>query len=45
MNDVGSGSRDVGNDSSKLSDKAVEEGRFSDIGCSDNSDVHREEER
>jgi hypothetical protein len=43
MNDVGSRSGNVSYDSSKLSDKAVEEGRFSDVRCSYESDVHFEE--
>ena len=40
VDDVGGGAGDVGDDGSKLSDEAVEEGGFSDVGCSDDSDVH-----
>jgi hypothetical protein len=40
FDDVGSRSRNVRHNRSKLSDKTVEEGGFSDIGRSDESDFH-----
>jgi hypothetical protein len=41
-NDVGGSPRNIGNDGSKLSNKTVEKSRFSDIGRSNKSNVHKE---
>ncbi|MDR2416068.1 MAG: hypothetical protein LBD75_05725 [Candidatus Peribacteria bacterium] len=41
VDNVGGGSGNVGNNGSKLSNETIEESRFSDIGCSNKSNMHR----